>query len=136
LDSTSHQVLNHTGNRPAIMFSVDACHTFHCTLNDLNLAKSALHPEGIIMLDDVFNPGWPGVMLGLGQFLADTRDTMTPFAFGLNKYFIANVGVAMRYINALKDACEMCRIHKIAASWNPSTFGNMINVETMIAKLN
>ena len=67
LDSTSQQVLSHTGNRPAIMFSVDACHSFHCTLNDLNLAKSTLHPDGIIMLDDVFNQEWPGVMLGLGQ---------------------------------------------------------------------
>ena len=105
MDSTSHQVLNYTGNRPAIMFSVDACHTFHCTLNDLNLAKSALHPDGIIMLDDVFNQGWPGVMLGLGQFLTNARDAMAPFAFGLNKYFIASMGVAKRYINALKDAC-------------------------------
>jgi hypothetical protein len=42
------------------------------------------------------------------------------------------MGVAKRYINALKDACTSCRIHKKAASWNPSTFGDMINVESMV----
>ena len=39
LEMTAEDVLNRTYLRPVAFFSVDACHTFHCTLNDLELAR-------------------------------------------------------------------------------------------------
>ena len=130
LETTADDIRRFTKQRPVAFFSVDACHTFHCTLNDLELARETLHPSGIIMVDDVFNPGWPGVMLAVGHFLSIHRDVYAPFAFGRNKYYIARVGAAARYLNALESDCgAVCRIHPIAASWNPTTNGALVNLE-------
>mmetsp|Transcript_33292 Transcript_33292/g.111102 ORF Transcript_33292/g.111102 Transcript_33292/m.111102 type:complete len:270 (-) Transcript_33292:99-908(-) len=130
LETTPGDVLRFTKQRPVALFSVDACHTFHCTLNDLELARETLHPSGIIMVDDVFNQGWPGVMLAVGHFLSVHRDVYAPFAFGRNKYFIARVGAAAHFLDALKSDCgASCRAHPIAASWNPTTNGTMISTE-------
>ena len=50
------------------VFSVDGCHTYECTLSDLHLAFQTIAPNGVVILDDHFNPSWPGVSTGLGAF--------------------------------------------------------------------
>jgi len=52
LELTPGDVLNATGGKRAVLFSVDACHNYDCTLNDLHLAYQSLHPRGLILLDD------------------------------------------------------------------------------------
>lgn len=44
-------------------------HSANGTLLDLRLAASLLSPQGVVFLDDTFNPSWPGVHTGLTQFL-------------------------------------------------------------------
>jgi hypothetical protein len=47
------------------IFSIDGCHTAEATFADLTVASNAMHPEGVVVVDDVFNPDWPGVVTGL-----------------------------------------------------------------------
>mmetsp|Transcript_16182 Transcript_16182/g.21171 ORF Transcript_16182/g.21171 Transcript_16182/m.21171 type:complete len:122 (+) Transcript_16182:683-1048(+) len=117
-----------TDGRKIVFFSIDGCHTFHCTINDLELALSTLHTDGIIMLDDVYNSAWPGVALAMGHFLSKHRDQVIPVAFGRNKYYLARSGAGAYYLNALQKACPNCRVHSTAAPWNPTTQGNLINL--------
>jgi hypothetical protein len=58
------------GARNVRIFSIDGCHTEEATFSDCVLAGSvATKPGGVIMVDDVFNPHWPGVSVGLLKFL-------------------------------------------------------------------
>ncbi|MGB9368719.1 MAG: class I SAM-dependent methyltransferase [Xanthobacteraceae bacterium] len=67
--------------------SIDGGHTRALTLNDLELADASLAPHGIAVLDDVFNPHWPGVVSGLFAFLARGPE-LAPFAIFPNKIFL------------------------------------------------
>jgi hypothetical protein len=59
-----------TGTRRSVrLFSVDGCHTAQHTLNDLYVATESLVPGGVVLLDDFFAPGWPGVQEGVHRFL-------------------------------------------------------------------
>ncbi|KAL7558360.1 hypothetical protein ACA910_004025 [Epithemia clementina (nom. ined.)] len=56
-------------DKPGIrLLSVDGGHTAEITRNDLRLAFCNLLPGGIVVLDDWFNPPWPGVVEGFFQF--------------------------------------------------------------------
>ena len=45
---------------PVRLFSIDGCHTAEATAADLRVASSVMHPEGVVVVDDAFNPDWPG----------------------------------------------------------------------------
>src|ERR1041384_1452590 len=45
-------------------FHIDGGHTVQNILADLRTAERALLPNGVVAVDDVFNPTWPGVNEG------------------------------------------------------------------------
>jgi len=69
------------------MFSVDGGHQVANVLHDLELVAGALSPGGVIVLDDFYNPEWPGVNEGLFKLLARSR-SLAPFCYGDNKLFL------------------------------------------------
>ncbi len=47
------------GGRPARFVHIDSHHSRECLINDLDLVGPALHPDGVICLDDMLHPGYP-----------------------------------------------------------------------------
>lgn len=68
--------------------SIDGGHTEECALNDLRLIEAVLTEEGIAILDDYFNPHWPGVSTGAAKYLCDPNTALRPFAISPNKIFL------------------------------------------------
>ena len=88
---------------PFRLFSVDGGHTARHTENDLALALDTLAAGGVILLDDVFNEQWPGVVEGLLNFLSSRHDALRPFAAIGNKvFFTLSNAWADRYLAHLK----------------------------------
>ncbi|HYK04199.1 MAG TPA: class I SAM-dependent methyltransferase [Thermoanaerobaculia bacterium] len=64
---------------------IDGGHRPEDVLNDLQVAERAILPEGIVAVDDVFNPNWPGVSEGFYRY----RGELVPIAIGGNKVLLA-----------------------------------------------
>jgi hypothetical protein len=73
------------GHRPADVF------------NDLEVADRALLPDGVVAVDDVFNPSWPGVSEGFYQFVTARPEVFAPLLIGGNKVLLARPASAARY---------------------------------------
>jgi hypothetical protein len=85
------------------MFSVDGGHTPELTRGDLESAEGAIADGGLVILDDVFNEVWPGVVSGTAEFFSRPR-RLVPFAIGGNKTLMTTAAYAVRYRNALLSA--------------------------------
>ena len=70
------------------LFSVDGGHTRELTVNDLTVAASHLEEGGIIILDDITNLAWPGVIDGFFTWMSYFPQRYAPFFVGYNKVFI------------------------------------------------
>lgn len=88
---------------PVRLFSVDGGHTAEITLSDLRLAERSLAPDGLVVLDDVFNESWPGVLTGFSRHLADPDAELVPFAISPNKVLLTNRDVADDYRAVLRS---------------------------------
>lgn len=85
------------------MFSIDGGHTAAITAHDLRIAEAVVVPHGVVLLDDVLNEHWLGVITGLADYLAGTP-TLVPFAVAANKLFMApSEQVAERYRASLRQ---------------------------------
>lgn len=71
---------------PLRFASVDGGHTAEITQHDLSIVDGALAEGGIIVLDDVFNEQWPGVVDGVQRYFT-RRPNLVPFAICANKTF-------------------------------------------------
>ena len=100
-------MLSDAAGGPVRIFSVDGCHTAETTRSDVELASQCLHPEGIVLVDDAFNPDWPGVVTGLSEWCARAKGTdwdLAPFAIGFNKVAMCRVDRHGAYLAAVRDA--------------------------------
>jgi hypothetical protein len=91
---------------PIRLFSVDGGHTADLVASDLRLAESCLAAGGVIAVDDVFNPEWPGVVDGT---LAHLRggSALVPFAVAFDKaWFTTGPDAAERYRSAVRAEFE------------------------------
>jgi SAM-dependent methyltransferase len=66
-------------------FHIDGGHRPEDVLNDLQVAERALLPGGVVAVDDVFNPNWPGVSEGFYRY----EGALVPIAIGGNKVLLA-----------------------------------------------
>ena len=114
----SHMLLRLTRQLNVLLFSVDGCHTYRCTKSDLELALSVLHKEGIIMVDDYANVGWPGVAIATGAFLHMHRSEVVAVAVGRNKLFICRKTSAKLYSEVFRRFCKTheCKVKGGTAS--------------------
>jgi hypothetical protein len=84
-------------------FSVDGGHSAETTTSDLSNAEAALAGGGVVIVDDVFNEQWPGVMDGVAEHL-HAGSGLIPFAIGFNKtYFTNTPESAAAYRTALRE---------------------------------
>jgi hypothetical protein len=80
------------------LFSVDGSHTAHHTINDIDTAFSVLRPGGIVIVDDFYNPHWPGAQEGVHAFLSDRKD-ISAVAYGENKLFLTRIEDHSAYLD-------------------------------------
>ncbi len=73
-------------------FHIDGGHRPEDVVADLETASRALHANGVVALDDFFNPSWPGVGEGFYRFIAAHPDVFAPILIGGNKVFFARPG--------------------------------------------
>lgn len=59
---------------PVRFLHVDGAHQYDSVLHDLRLAKAALHPQGVICLDDVLHPLYPALTIAAGDWLKANPD--------------------------------------------------------------
>jgi Methyltransferase domain len=90
---------------PVRLFSIDGGHTESITCHDLETAEAAIADGGIIILDDCFNPAWPGVISGVLRFSGGTfgNRSIRPFAIGHNKVFLARHTWCGVYMDTLRS---------------------------------
>jgi hypothetical protein len=95
-------------DQPVRLFSIDGGHTAEHTISDLKKAQLRLHPEGVIVLDDILNYHWLGVIEGTITFLR-TQPTLVPVAIGLNKLFLVNLSFAEKYRELFRGHAMMTK---------------------------
>jgi hypothetical protein len=78
LDVRAEDILQRGGK--VRFFSFDGGHTLDVLLNDLRLAVEMLAPHGIISIDNILNPQWPGIITGAVRFF-DGETDLRPAAF-------------------------------------------------------
>lgn len=83
--------------------SVDGGHTVEHTISDLSLASDLINNQGVVILDDILNHHWLGVIEGAGRYL-DTRPTLVPFAIGHNKLYMSKLSYQSYYYNLFARA--------------------------------
>ena len=95
---------------------IDGGHSPQETYNDLNLCCRLLKPGGLVVLDDYFNPAFPGVSEGAIQFKLEHGDQLTPVAIGFNKVIFQKKGIDFDLGSAFDSAFPMIP-HEQAILW-------------------
>jgi SAM-dependent methyltransferase len=85
------------------MFSVDGCHLAEHTVNDIHIAMELTRPDGIIFVDDYYNPNWPGVQEGVARLYFGQVPRFVPLLFSCNKLVLCNISFHARYLKAVRD---------------------------------
>lgn len=83
------------------LFSVDGLHSRVMVESDLALADRCLSDQGIVIVDDCFNPITPGVSDGMHDYF-QTSPELVPFAISLNKVFLCRPPLATEYRAGIK----------------------------------
>lgn len=76
---------------------IDGGHRPLDVVNDLRVAERALLNDGIVAVDDVFNPSWPGVGEGMYAYYMQRPNVFAPTIIGGNKVFFARPEASNRY---------------------------------------
>jgi hypothetical protein len=88
-------------------FHIDGGHWPEIVLSDLKTADRALIPEGVVAVDDVFNPNWPGVGEGFYQFMREFPGRLVPMIIGANKVFLARPQFVATFRKYCSPATEL-----------------------------
>lgn len=83
---------------------IDGEHTAHAVTNDLNLGADLLSDEGIICVDDFFNPAYPQITAAVFMWLATRPFELELVLCGQNKAYFARPNFAHVYLNLIKTA--------------------------------
>ncbi len=94
---------------PCRMFHIDGGHSARHVYRDLHTADRALHPAGIVVLDDFHNFAWPGVAEGFFRFMADRPGVFAPLVAGFNKGILTRPDARDVYLRTLDDPQECWR---------------------------
>ena len=106
------------------VISIDGGHTRTHTFNDLRIAQELLATSGVIILDDINNQDWCGVITGALDFFNSPISTrISPIAIGFNKLFIVHFSVAEMITNAIQKDNEILHHFDISA-FKTTPFGS------------
>lgn len=94
------------------IISIDGGHTAEHTISDLHFAERALHPCGLLFVDDFLNSHWLGVIDGVTQYLR-ARPTTWPLAFGHNKLLMCRMSMYPSYFQFFRENYTFARTTKL-----------------------
>jgi len=125
LDVTSKELLEWSGG-PYRLFSIDGGHSTEVALNDLGLAHEVLADGGVVMVDDYFDPKFPGVSEAVNRFylLSKKSRKTVPFLITGNKLFLSTIGHSELYLKAIRAAVD----EEEAEVWDAEMFGHKVIV--------
>ncbi len=102
------------------VFSIDGGHTADVVENDFAIADASLCDAGVVISDDYFDSGYPGVSEGTARFLLGHPQALCPFAIGDSRMFLCRPAFAETYRRALA-ASPFGRRHIMTATmWGSS----------------
>lgn len=101
----SHELTTDDTTTHCRFFHIDGGHRPEDVWNDLNVADRALLDDGVVAVDDVFNPSWPGVSEGFYRFMTERR-AFVPILIGGNKVLLTRHDAAERYERHYADAAD------------------------------
>ena len=115
-----HDILKSCGR--CRLLSIDGGHTAECTFDDLRLAEAIMYDHGVVILDDFFNPHWPGVATGASRYFQKWRTNLKPFAITPNKLYLARTTQHEAYRARIRE--------KYTSSLERTTamFGNQVDI--------
>jgi hypothetical protein len=100
------------GRRGSIrLFSIDGSHTAAHTASDLTIAAQLLAADGLIILDDFYNPDWPGVQEGFYHFLTNSDLGIVPFAYGNHKLYLCGRASHGKYLSFVENDLRPFLLH-------------------------
>lgn len=123
LEVTADQLLGWAGG-PYRLFSVDGGHSMEVALHDLRLANTVLAEGGVVMVDDYFDPKFPGVSEAVNRLFLLHRDELrvAPFLITGNKLFLATTAYANLYREAIHTAIDKDN----EEVWDAELFGHTV----------
>ena len=84
------------------LLSIDGGHTANHTLHDLEICNLLVSEAGLVILDDILNQDWVGVVTGAVQyFSSNTGKRIVPFAIGYNKLFCCHFTAKQQVLDVL-----------------------------------
>ncbi|MEE2688075.1 MAG: class I SAM-dependent methyltransferase [Pseudomonadota bacterium] len=123
IDLTPNELLDWAGGSYRL-FSVDGGHSSEVVLNDLQLVHEVLADGGVIMVDDYFDPKFPGVSEAVNRLylLSKISPKTEPFLITGNKLFLSTLGYGELYQNAIRKAINEEEVEV----WNAEMFGHRV----------
>lgn len=82
---------------PFHFFSIDGGHTALHACSDFFTASALTSKDGIIIVDDIFHPDWPGVTEGIYLALARKSSPFVPLFLTRKKLFLCHISVRHTY---------------------------------------
>jgi hypothetical protein len=82
---------------------IDGEHTGRAVINDLEFCEQILSDEGILILDDFFNPMYPQLTEAAFLFLRDNKFKFSMFLCGWNKAYLARPMFAVKYRDFIRQ---------------------------------
>jgi hypothetical protein len=89
------------GEHQFSLVSIDAGHSPVHVINDLELSAGLLASNGIVLLDDVFNADYAGVVTGAVQYFLRDNIRIVPVAHGFGKLLCCHVSYKQQLFNDL-----------------------------------
>ena len=86
---------------PFRLLSIDGGHTREHAVRDLLIGARVAHPEALILIDDYFHPGFPGVTEGYYRLAESSLIPFVPLYVTLKKLVLCHVSERPRYWEAL-----------------------------------
>jgi hypothetical protein len=82
---------------------IDGEHTGRAVWNDLSLCEPLLSDEGILVLDDFFNPAYPQITEATFKFLDRYPYSLSLILTGWNKAYLARPLFARQYLEMIRE---------------------------------
>lgn len=82
---------------------VDGGHTGQAVTNDLAMVDQLLHEQGVVVMDDFFNPAYPQLTDAVFAYLNSNRFKLSMFLCGWNKAYLARPIFARTYRQWIRE---------------------------------
>jgi len=106
------------GYVPFSIVSLDGGHTPLHIVRDFLFASDITSEEGIIAVDDIFHPDWPGVTEGLYSVLNQKVSPFVPFFMTRKKIFCCSASVQHKYKEFVGDKATVKKREVKFCGWD------------------